>query len=168
MKAEQGTKAAGRRDDKHRAGEETVWGLMGRAIFQSLLFLGVFLVVSVIAGYMFSGLPGIWSAIVAVVTVVLFCLTNPLLVALLSRLHLRPAAYLTWFLLGWLIKIGIVVVVLMLIMNATWLDTKLCAVFLAVGAAITLAAEVRTAMTSRVPYVDPPASRDDDKIHGGE
>ena len=50
MNAEQSMKAAGRPNDKHRAGEETVWDLMGRAIFQSLLFLGVFLVVSVIAG----------------------------------------------------------------------------------------------------------------------
>ncbi|PJM73503.1 hypothetical protein CS006_05585 [Bifidobacterium primatium] len=152
----EGTKGRGLFHKPPRVGEETVWQLMYRAIYQSLLFIGVFAVVSAIAGYMFSGLHGIWSAVMALVAVILFCLSNPVLVSVLSRLHLRPAAYLTWFLLGWMIKVGIVVAVLLGIKDAQWLDPKLCAVFLLIGAAIVLAAEIHTAATSRVPYVDPP------------
>lgn len=145
-----------------RAGEETVWDLMYRAIYQSVMFLLVFAVLSAIAGYMFSGILGVWSALVAIVAVVLLCLTNPVLVAVLSRMHLRPAAYLTWFLLGWIFKIAIVVVILMGVQHASWLNPKLCAIFMLIGAAVILGAEIHTAATSRVPYVDPPAKRDRD------
>ncbi|OXN01078.1 hypothetical protein [Bifidobacterium vansinderenii] len=145
-----------------RAGEETVWDLMYRAIYQSVMFLLVFAVLSAIAGYMFSGILGVWSALVAIVAVVLLCLTNPVLVAVLSRMHLRPAAYLTWFLLGWMVKIGIVVVILLGVQHASWLNPKLSAVFMLIGAAVILAAEIHTAATSRVPYVDPPVKRDRD------
>ncbi|PJM74661.1 hypothetical protein [Bifidobacterium simiarum] len=145
-----------------RLGEETVGDLMGRAIHESLFFIGVFAVVAIVVGYMFVGWPGIWSAVIATLTTVMFCLSNPLLVAVLSRLHLRPAAYLTWFLLGWLIKVGICFVVLLAIQRQTWLDAKLCAIFIAVGAGIILLAEMHTAATSRVPYVDPPTRRKDD------
>lgn len=155
-------KPRGRFGRPKRAGEETIWELMYRAIYQSLLFIGVFAVVGVIVGYMFYGLPGIWSAVMALVAVVLFCLSNPVLVAILSRMHLRPAAYLTWFLLGWMIKVAIVAVILLSIKDATWLNPKLCAILLLIGAMIILAAEVHTAATSRVPYVDPP-TRDPSK-----
>lgn len=152
----------GERGGFHRAGEETVWQLMWRAIHESVLFLGMFAVIGVIVGYMFSGVNGIWSAVVALVAVVLFCLSNPLLVAVLSRLHLRPAAYMTWFLMGWVIKVAIVIMVLLIAQDIPQIDLRLCGVLILVGAAVVLAAEVHTALTSRVPYVDPPSARDED------
>lgn len=135
--------------------EDTVWTLMWRAIHQSVLFLGIFAILALIGSYMFVGLSGVSAALMAIVTVVLFCLSNPVLVAVLSRLHLRPAAYMTWFMLGWIIKITIVVVVLLLAQQIPGINLKLCGILIIVGAAIVLAAETHTALTSRVPYVKP-------------
>ncbi|GGI13874.1 hypothetical protein GCM10007377_08140 [Galliscardovia ingluviei] len=135
--------------------EDTVWTLMWRAIHQSVLFLGIFAILSLIGSYMFVGLSGVSAALMAIVTVVLFCLSNPVLVAVLSRLHLRPAAYMTWFMLGWIIKIAIVVVVLLLAQQIPGINLKLCGILIIVGAAIVLAAETHTALNSRVPYVRP-------------
>lgn len=142
-------------DAPSRIREDTVWSLMMRAIHQSILFLSVFAILSLIASYMFVGMAGVSAAIMAIITVVLFCLSNPVLVAVLSRLHLRPAAYMTWFMLGWIIKIVIVVVVLLLAQQIPGINMKLCGILIIIGAAIVLAAETHTALTSRVPYIKP-------------
>jgi hypothetical protein len=121
-----------------------------RALRDSLILLAVLAVVGPVVGWLVSGSPGLWGAVVGVGLAAVFSLTTPLVMLRTVRSSLVTV---TGVVMGtWLIKIVVVVAVLAAVRNADALDKQVLGFVLLAGVLGSLAADLKATSDVRIPY----------------
>jgi urea transporter len=124
-----------------------------RALRDTLLLLGVLVVLGTLVGWLVAGLPGVWGALIGVGLAGVFCTTT--VIAVQRTLHSPPATMAAVVMGTWLAKLVVVVVVLAVLRPMDFYSAPVLGAVLAVGAVGSLALDARAMSRARVPYVEP-------------
>ncbi len=126
----------------------------------SAVVIAVVAVVAGVVGWMVARADGVWTALAGASVATVFGLVTTL--AAWRGTKGDPATFIAWVMGTWLIKILVVVALVIVFGNQSWLVRPLFGVALVVGVLAALAVDIIALTRSRVPYVDPrPASGGD-------
>lgn len=113
--------------------------------------LVVLLVVSLMAWGALRGAPGLWAAVMGVAIGGGFVLATA--VSVLMTANSTPTTTMAVVLGGWLLKMGVLVIVLLLLRNFTFYDSTAFGITTIVALVVALAAETWAVITARTAYV---------------
>ncbi|MBZ2196313.1 hypothetical protein [Occultella gossypii] len=128
-----------------------------KKVLRRLLLAGAAIaVVGAVVGLLAAGLPGLWGALVAVAIGVLFTATT---VAALYLVAGRGPELLQVVLLGgWIVKMGLLALVLLWLREQDFYSLPVFLVTLFVQVIASLVVELYTVVTAKIPYVSPTAT----------
>jgi fumarate reductase subunit D len=129
-------------------------GVMQSISSRCLITLGVLGLVALIVGWILKSYTGLYAALVAIVILLVFCLTTPVTMVVVAKKKSSSKMSLATLGITWILKFAIVVVALVIVRSMTWYDHWLLVIFIVVGAIVMLAVEAFTVLRSRVPYID--------------
>ena len=142
--------------------------VLKRALAWGGVLAGVILVVSAVLGYVFAGLPGLWGALIGTVMAVVFMGITAASILLANRFagsDLFVGAFFGIVLGGWLLKFVVFIVLVVVLRDASWLDTTVLFLSLVAGVLASLVVDVLVVARSRLPYASdvrlPKAPEDD-------
>jgi hypothetical protein len=126
---------------------------MRRVLVIGALASLVALPVAALLGYLVAGVPGFWGALIGMAIPICFFAITAATALLTARLG--PTALGAAVLGGWLAKIVLLLVVLVVLRGADFYDRMVLFVALLIGTAGSLIAEAVIVTRTRVPYVEP-------------
>ncbi|TDE96030.1 hypothetical protein EXU48_07255 [Occultella glacieicola] len=128
-----------------------------RRVLKRLLLAGAAIaVVGAVVGLIAAGLPGLWGALVAVAIGLVFTATT---VAALYLVAGRGPELLQVVLLGgWIVKMGLLALVLLWLREQDFYSLPVFLVTLFVQVIVAVVVELYTVVTARIPYVTPEAT----------
>lgn len=129
-----------------------------RRVFRSalrdvLVMLAGLTVLGVAVGALLAGLPGVWGALLGVGVAVVFSVTT--VWTMYRTADSSPTTMAAVVMGGWLAKMVVVVVALVLLRQADFYDKYVFAAVLLVGAVASAYVDYRAVNRGRIPYVDP-------------
>ncbi|WP_147917900.1 hypothetical protein [Ruania zhangjianzhongii] len=142
---------------------EAVLTMIRTVLRRLLLASAVIGVVSVGVGLLVGGLPGLWSALLATAISVLF--TGTTMASLYAIVGRGPELLQIVLLGGWILKMGLLAVLLLWLRNENFYHRGVFLATLFVVVIVGLIVEIGTLVTARIPYVAPSStepSQDDD------
>jgi len=129
--------------------------VLRRALAWGGLLAAIILVVSAVLGLVFAGLPGLFGALVGTIMAVVFMGITAASILLANRFagsDLFVGAFFGIVLGGWLLKFIVFIVLVVLLRDATWLDTTVLFLSLVAGVIASLVVDVLVVAKSRLPY----------------
>ena len=129
--------------------------VLRRALAWGGLLAGIILVVSAVLGLVFAGLPGLFGALIGTIMAVVFMGITAASILLANRFagsDLFVGAFFGIVLGGWLLKFIVFIVLVVLLRDATWLDTTVLFLSLVAGVIASLVVDVLVVAKSRLPY----------------
>jgi hypothetical protein len=129
--------------------------VLRRALAWGGLLAAIILVVSAMLGLVFAGLPGLFGALIGTVMAVVFMGITAASILLANRFagsDLFVGAFFGIVLGGWLLKFIVFIVLVVLLRDATWLDTTVLFLSLVAGVIASLVVDVLVVAKSRLPY----------------
>ena len=142
--------------------------VLRRALVWGGVLAAVILVVSAVLGLVFAGLPGLWGALIGTTMAVVFMGITAASILLANRFSgsdLFVGAFFGIVLGGWLVKFIVFIVLVVLLRDASWLDTTVLFLSLVAGVLASLVVDVLVVAKSRLPYasdVELPKAPEDD------
>jgi hypothetical protein len=130
--------------------------VLRKALAWGGLLAAVVLVVSGILGFVFAGAEGLVSALVGTLMAVVFMGITAASILLANRFassDLFVGAFFGIVLGGWLLKFIVFIVLVVLLRDASWLDTTVLFLSLVAGVIASLVVDVLVVAKSRLPYV---------------
>jgi hypothetical protein len=129
--------------------------VLRRALAWGGLLAAIILVVSAVLGLVFAGLPGLFGALIGTIMAVVFMGITAASILLANRFagsDLFVGAFFGIVLGGWLLKFIVFIVLVVLLRDATWLDTTVLFLSLVAGVIASLVVDVLVVAKSRLPY----------------
>jgi hypothetical protein len=129
--------------------------VLRRALAWGGLLAAIILVVSGVLGLVFAGLPGLFGALIGTIMAVVFMGITAASILLANRFagsDLFVGAFFGIVLGGWLLKFIVFIVLVVLLRDATWLDTTVLFLSLVAGVIASLVVDVLVVAKSRLPY----------------
>jgi hypothetical protein len=130
--------------------------VLRRALAWGGLLAAVILVVSAVLGLVFAGVPGLLGALIGTLMAVVFMGITAASILLANRFagsDLFVGAFFGIVLGGWLLKFIVFIVLVVLLRDASWLDTTVLFLSLVAGVIASLVVDVLVVAKSRLPYV---------------
>lgn len=145
-------------------------------MFKKILKLGALLAVAIAVlgggiGFLVSGMPGLWGGIVGAGASFIFLgftAASIILAFRATRGDLLNPVFFGIVLGGWLLKLGVFLLLLILFANQAFLDPYVLLVTIIVSVLGSLAIDGWAFMNSRVPYVDAPAPGASGEVKGDQ
>ncbi|MFE5310937.1 hypothetical protein [Isoptericola sp. NPDC056573] len=123
------------------------------ALRDTLLLVGVLVVLGGGIGLLVAGLPGLWGALVGAAIAAFFCATT--IWSMMRTVGSSPARMAAFVMGAWVAKIVVLIVVLALLQGATFYAPWVLIAVLGVGAIGSALLDYRAVNSGRVPYVQP-------------
>jgi hypothetical protein len=130
--------------------------VLRRALAWGGLLTAIILVVSAVLGLVFAGVPGLLGALIGTLMAVVFMGITAASILLANRFagsDLFVGAFFGIVLGGWLLKFIVFIVLVVLLRDASWLDTTVLFLSLVAGVIASLVVDVLVVAKSRLPYV---------------
>jgi hypothetical protein len=130
--------------------------VLRRALAWGGLLAAIILVVSAVLGLVFAGVPGLLGALIGTLMAVVFMGITAASILLANRFagsDLFVGAFFGIVLGGWLLKFIVFIVLVVLLRDASWLDTTVLFLSLVAGVIASLVVDVLVVAKSRLPYV---------------
>jgi hypothetical protein len=130
--------------------------VLRRALAWGGLLAAIILVVSAVLGLVFAGVPGLLGALIGTLMAVVFMGITAASILLANRFagsDLFVGAFFGIVLGGWLLKFVVFIVLVVLLRDASWLDTTVLFLSLVAGVIASLVVDVLVVAKSRLPYV---------------
>lgn len=130
--------------------------VLRRALAWGGLLAAIILVVSAVLGLVFAGVPGLLGALIGTLMAVVFMGITAASILLANRFSgsdLFVGAFFGIVLGGWLLKFIVFIVLVVLLRDASWLDTTVLFLSLVAGVIASLVVDVLVVAKSRLPYV---------------
>ena len=129
--------------------------VLRRALAWGGLLAAIILVVSAVLGLVFAGVPGLLGALIGTLMAVVFMGITAASILLANRFagsDLFVGAFFGIVLGGWLLKFIVFIVLVVLLRDASWLDTTVLFLSLVAGVIASLVVDVLVVAKSRLPY----------------
>jgi hypothetical protein len=130
--------------------------VLRRALAWGGLLAAIILVVSAVLGLVVAGVPGLLGALIGTLMAVVFMGITAASILLANRFagsDLFVGAFFGIVLGGWLLKFIVFIVLVVLLRDASWLDTTVLFLSLVAGVIASLVVDVLVVAKSRLPYV---------------
>ena len=141
-----------------------VLGMIRTVLRRLVLASAVIGVVSVGAGLLIGGLPGLWSALLATAISVLFI--GATMVSLYGVVGRGPELLQIVLLGGWILKMGLLALLLLWLRNEDFYHRGVFLATLFVVVIAGLVVEIGTLLTTRIPYVAPTGTEPSQEVDG--
>ncbi|MGX5697046.1 hypothetical protein ACWKWP_12670 [Agromyces soli] len=129
--------------------------VLRRALVWGALLAGVILVVSAVLGLVFAGVEGLVSALIGTVIAVVFMGITAASILFANRFansELFVGIFFGVVLGGWILKFIVFIVLVVVLRDASWLNTTVLFLSIVAGVLASLVVDVLVVAKSRLPY----------------